>query len=106
MQKVMDPYSDFFSTLKDSYKIARSRPNFEVFPQMPLHQIRYFVKQAVRKEKEVVIQLNPSPHDKKIKEIIGKITLSHRSSHVILKPSNEQTVHLIRPHLIRHLRLA
>lgn len=105
MQRVIEPNNDFFATLKDSYKIARSRPNFNVLPQMPTKQIQHYVTQAAREDKQVIIQMNPSPNNRQMTEITGTISLSHRSSHVILNPLNEQMVHLIQPQHIRHLRL-
>lgn len=102
----MEPKIDFLTTIKDNYQIARSRPDFIVFPQMPVNQIQHYIKQAARKELAVVIQLNPSPHNKQMNEAVGKLTLSPSSSHVILKTFDEQMVHLIQPQHIRHLRLA
>ncbi len=106
MQRVTEPSQDFLTTLKNSYQIARSRPNFNVFPQMPMSQIQHFIKQAVRKNKTVIIQMNPSPLNHQMNEIQGQVSLSHRSSHVILTPLDNQMVHLVQPQLIRHLRLA
>lgn len=102
----MEPKIDFLTTIKDNYQIARSRPDFIVFPQMPVNQIQHYIKQAARKELAVVIQLNPSPHNKQMNEAVGKLSLSPSSSHVILKTFDEQMVHLIQPQHIRHLRLA
>lgn len=92
--------------LMDTYDILGSRSDSNVYLQMPFHQIELFVKQAARREWDVTIQMNPSLFSKAISEVSGKISLSSRSSHVILTDESKQTVHLIQPHLIRHLRLS
>lgn len=106
MQRVPEPNNDFLATLKNSYKVTRSRPDFKVFPQMPVDQIKHYVKQAVRNNRDVIIQLQPSPLDKQMNEVKGTITFSHRSSHIILTTLDKQMIHLVQPQLIRHLRLA
>lgn len=106
MQRVPELNNDFLANLKNSYKVTRSRPNFKTFPQMPLDQIKHYVKQAVRKNNDVIIQLQPLSHDQQIEEIKGTIVFSPRSSHIILTPLDNQMIHLIQPQLIRHLRLA
>lgn len=106
MERVTEPNNSILTNLKVNYDIARSRPDFDVFPQMPVNQIQHYVKQVARKEQLVTIQTNPSPHARQMKEVSGKVSLSPTSSHVILTTSNEQMVHLIQPQHIRHLRLA
>jgi 23S rRNA U2552 (ribose-2'-O)-methylase RlmE/FtsJ len=105
MERVMAPKNSIFTNLKDTYQVVRSRPNFKVYPQMPVSQIQHYVKQVARREKIVTIQLNPSTQNRQMTEISGNISLSPTSSHVILKTEDQQTVHLIQPQHIRHLRL-
>ena len=106
MERVKEPKNSIFATLKDSYNVVRSRPNFNIYPQMPIKQIQYYIKQAARKEEIVAIQLNPSGHSKHITEIAGKISLSPTSSQIILTPMDKLAIHLIQPQYIRHLRLS
>lgn len=106
MERVIEPKKSIIMNLMDTYEVVRSRPDFDIYLQMPFHQIELFVKQAARKEWHVTIQLNPSPFSKALTEVSGKISLSPRSSHVILTDDLNQTVHLVQPHLIRHLRLS
>lgn len=106
MQRVPELNNDFLTTLKNSYMVTRSRPSFEIFPQMPIEQIIHYVKQAVRKNNEVIIQLQPSFHNQQIEEIQGTMAFSPRSSQIILTPVDNQMIHLVQPQLIRHLRLA
>lgn len=106
MERVMEPKNSIFTNLKDTYQVVRSRPDFKVYPQMPVSQIQYYVKQATRRDKGITIQMNPSTQNKEMTEVSGRISLSPTSSHVILKTKDEQTVHLIQPQHIRHLRLS
>lgn len=105
MERVSEPRKSIINNLMDSYQVVRNRPNFNVHPQMPIDQIQLFVKQAARKELNVIIQLNPSPLTKEFVEVSGEISLSHRSSHVIITRESDNTVHLIQPGLIRHIRI-
>lgn len=105
MERVMEPKSSIFTSLKDGYQVARSRPDFNVYPQMPISQIQHIVKQAARREQTITIQTSPSSHNKQLNEVSGKISLSPTSSHVILMAEDKQMVHLIQPQHIRHLRL-
>lgn len=106
MERITEPKQSIFTNLKDSYHIVRSRPDFNVYPQMPVDQIRYYVKQAARREETVTIQINPSSQNKQLREVSGNLSLSPSTSHVILTTKNEQTIHLIQPQHIRHLRLS
>ncbi len=106
MQRVPELNNDFLTTFKNSYMVTRSRPRFETFPQMPIEQILHYVKQAVRRNNEVIIQLQPSFYNQQIEEIQGTIAFSPRSSQIILTPVDNQMIHLVQPQLIRHLRLA
>lgn len=106
MQRVPELNNDFLTTLKNSYMVTRSRPRFETFPQMPIEQILHYVKQAVRRNNEVIIQLQPSFYNQQIEEVQGTIAFSPRSSQIILTPVDNQMIHLVQPQLIRHLRLA
>lgn len=105
MERVMEPKNSIFTNLKDTYQIVRSRPDFKVYPQMPVSQIQYYVKQAARREKMITIQMNPSSQKKQMAEVSGRISLSPTSSHVILTANDRQTIHLVQPRHIRHLRL-
>ena len=73
MQRVPELNNDFLTHIKNSYMVTRSRPNFKVYPQMPTNQIKHYITQAVHKNREVIIQLQPSFLDKKVTEIKGTI---------------------------------
>lgn len=106
MQRVPELNNDFLTHIKNSYMVTRSRPNFKVYPQMPTNQIKHYITQAVHKNREVIIQLQPSFLDKKVTEIKGTIVFSPRTSHVILTTLEKKMIHLVQPQLIRHLRIA
>lgn len=106
MERALEPKMSALSQFISTYSPARGHSYVNVYPQMPGHQIQYFVKQAVRKNHLVTIQLNPTEFKKDFTEVTGLLSLSQSSSHVILTPDNEQTVYLIQPCQIRHLRLA
>ena len=106
MERVTESKTNLFANLMDGYQIVRSRPQFKIYPQMPVNQIQHYVKQAARLNKNVTIQLNASPFSNELSEASGKLKLSPSSGHVILSAANERTVHLIRPDQIRHLRIA
>lgn len=106
MERVTESKTNLFANLMDGYQIVRSRPQFKIYPQMPVNQIQHYVKQAARLNKNVTIQLNASPFSNELSEASGKLKLSPSSGHVILSAENERTVHLIRPDQIRHLRIA
>lgn len=106
MQKVAEQKHSILSVLKENYSTYMKRRAFEVRPQMPARQISHFVRQAVRKEVQITIQLNPTPFNKMITEATGKAAFSPHSSQVILTSSDKRTVHLINADTIRHIRLA
>lgn len=105
MERVTDSKNNLFMNLIDSYQVVRSRPRFKVYPQMPVNQIKHFVKQAIRQNQEIAIQLNPSPFSDNLSEIFGKISISPKSDQIILSPKDGNTFHLIQEKYIRHLRI-
>lgn len=106
MERATHSKNNILTNLMDSYQIARSRPQFKVFPQMPIHQILHYIKQSARLEKNVIIQINPSTYTNHLSEVYGIVKLSPRSEHIIVSNENDKTVHLIHPEQIRHLRIA
>ena len=106
MERVTEPKNSFFKSLLDNYPNTRKRPYIKSYPQMPGSQIQHYIKQAVRQQKQVSIQLNPSTFSDHLTEVTGTIKFSPSSSHIVLITSDEQTVHLIQPHHIRHLCLS
>lgn len=106
MERVTESRSNLLANIMDGYQVARSRPQFQIYPQMPVNQIQHFVKQAARLNKNIIVQLNASPFSNELSEASGKLELSPRSGHIILSAHDDRTVHLIRPDQIRHLRIA
>lgn len=105
MERVTDAKNNIFTHLMDSYQVVRSRPQFKVYPQMPIRQIQHFVKQAARLNRQVAVQLNPSLFSSDLSEVWGKISVSSSSGHIILSPKDGKTFHLIQAESIRHLRI-
>jgi hypothetical protein len=106
MERARDGKQSVLANLIEHYQLAYQHLSFKVFPQMPAEQIQYFVKQAARDEQPVTIQLHEFVNTHNISEVSGTITLSPHSSHIILKPADEHTIHLIQPNSIRHVRLS
>jgi len=106
MERATQSKNNILANLKDSYHLVRSRPNFKVFPQMPMHQVLHYIKHAARLEQNVIIQLNPSTYNNQLSEIFGIIELSPSSEHIIISSEDDKTIHLIQPKQIRHLRIA
>ncbi|WP_225744240.1 hypothetical protein [Marinilactibacillus sp. Marseille-P9653] len=103
MEKFAVEKNQILHYFKETYL---NRSHFAVHKQMPALQLRHFIKQAVRKQKLITIQLNPSAHDSSISECTGTASFSPYSSQIILNSHNSNTVHLINSDQIRHIRLA
>lgn len=105
MERMAEEKISLLSMIKDNYSTYLKRRAFEVKPQMPPRQISHFMKQAVRKEALITIQLNPTPLNKMMSEATGVATFSPYSTQVILTSQDNKTVHLINADQIRHIRL-
>lgn len=105
MEKLIEVKNSIVSQIIDLNPNASHQREFVVYPQMPIKQIEHYIKQATLKDKPITIQLNPSEFSKEVSEISGYIKISTRTDHIILVPKNDQTVHLVQPPSIRHLRL-
>ena len=106
MQRVREPKMSVLTNIFDSYQVVRSRPDINLFPQMPLNQISHLIKQAAHNKLTVKLQMNPNPFNKEVTEVTGIINLSPQSSQIILKSDSNNAIHLIQPRHIRHLRMA
>ncbi len=105
MEKLIEVKNSIVSQIIDLNPNASHQGEFIVYPQMPIKQIEHYIKQAALKDKYITIQLNPSKFSKEVSEVSGNIKISTRTSHIVLTTENEQTIHLIQPRSIRHLRL-
>lgn|SRR5699024_313277 len=105
MERVTESTSNLFMNFLDNYQTVRNRPHFKVYPQMPVNQIKQFIKQATYRNLDIAIQLNPSPFSDNPSEIFGKISISPHSGHIILSPKDGNTYHLIQQAHIRHIRI-
>ncbi len=105
MEKLADATKTIFTQFVEDYPNYTARKQFKVYPRMPMEQIRHYIKLAARKNESITIQFNPSPFSHEFTEISGKIQLSPKSSQIILTPKTDQTIHLIQPRFIRHIRL-
>lgn len=90
---------------KENYENYIKRNPFTLQKQMPVNQLRHFIKQAVRKQSLVTIQLNPSSHQTTVSECTGVPSYSPYSSQIILTTLDNKTIHLINSDQIRHIRL-
>jgi len=106
MERVTETKNSMLMKLKENSPVYQKRPRFHIYPQMPVRQIQHFLKQAARRLKPVTVQLHPSTYTKQTTEVSGTLSLSPHSSHVILTTKDEETVHLIQPKSIRHVRLS
>lgn len=105
MEKLAEVKRTIFTQFIEDYPNNDTHKEFKVYPQMPMDQIRHYIKLAARENKSIIIQFNPSLFTNQFTKAAGKIKLSPKSSQVILTPKNEQTIHLIQPQFIRHIRL-
>lgn len=103
MEKLAEAKKSIFTQLIDG--APRTNKQLTIYPQMPSAQVQYYIKLAARRNKFITIQFNPSSFSNEYTEVSGKIQLSTKSSQIILTPEVEQTIHLIQPQFIRHIRL-
>lgn len=106
MEKLAEVKKTIVTQFLDDYPNYATHQQLSIYPQMPTNQIRHYIKLAARKNKPIITQFNPSTFSTEFTEVTGKIKLSPKSSQIILTPKDEQTIHLIQPHFIRHIRLA
>lgn len=106
MEKIAMEMKPIFSLFKDQYAHYLKRQPITVQRQMPVRQVRHFIKQAVRKQLTITIQLNPSSHQAAVSECTGIATFSPYSSQIILTSQDHKTYHLVNSDQIRHIRIA
>lgn len=106
MERSVDTKMSLFSQLVNNPSYSINKNHIRIYPQMPSKQIKHYIKIANRKDLQVIVQLKPSTHLKQFVEVSGKISLSPNTSHIILIPQDDQTIHLIQAKHIHHLRLA
>lgn len=105
MEKLAEVKKTIFTQFIEDNPSHATHTQFTVYPQMPMKQIQHYIKLGARKNRVMIIQFNPSSFSNAFTEVTGKIKLSPKSSQIILTPRNEQTIHLIQPQFIRHIRL-
>lgn len=105
MQKASEEKHRFLSFIKGNYDNYMKHRSFEVKPQMPMKQVSYFIRQAVRKKYMITIQINPTPYNNRVSEATGMAHFSPYSSQVILTAQGKKTTYLINAETIRHIRL-
>lgn len=82
--------------------ITREFDVFEIYAQMPSHQITHFIQKAVTHKKLVALQINET--DYVASEVIGYLSLSKHSQHLILQTLDRKTAHMVLQDTIRHIR--
>lgn len=106
MERLVETKMSIFSQLVKNPSYSIDSNQFRIYPQMPRKQIQHYLKRASHQKSYLIIQLKPSAYSDYFVEVSGTITLSPKSSHIILTPSNDQMTHLIQAKHIHHIRLA
>jgi hypothetical protein len=106
MQRVAEERHGLLSLIKENYSLYMKNYAFAVQPQMPTKQVSHFIKQAVRKQRYITIQINPSHGNQMLTEATGIAQFSPHTSQIILTSPDKKTVHFIHAQSIRHIRLA
>lgn len=106
MEKLAEVKKTMWAQFFEENPNSPNHKELKIYPEMPMEQIQHYIKLAARKNNTIIVQFNPSSFSKEFTEVTGKIKLSPQSSQVIITPKNEQTIHLIQPRFIRHIRLA
>ncbi|ALV20924.1 MAG: hypothetical protein RR548_01800 [Carnobacterium sp.] len=97
----------FFNTFNKKLFLTKEPDTLQVFPQMPEHQIRYFLMQAYERRKPIVLQMNKTKHILTIDEQKGILRYApNKKSLIILESLSRQTTYMLSFEDIRHVRLA
>lgn len=79
----------------------------EVLPQMPSHQIHYFLNHAFEKQESVIIQVNKIKHVQKLNECEGRVRYDpEKQTPIVVESLKDNTVFMISSSHIRHIRLS
>lgn len=105
LEKIALEKNTIMNYFKENYENYIKRSPVTLHKQMPVNQLRHFIKQAVRKQVLVTIQLNPSNHQTTVSECTGVASYSPYSSQIILTSLDNKVIHLINSDQIRHIRL-
>ncbi|PRY83853.1 hypothetical protein [Alkalibacterium olivapovliticus] len=104
MSKLAIETHHIFDVFKKGYGSLFSNLS-KVQPQMPKNQLLLFLKQAVRKQQRIIVQVNPTAYSDQINEYRGTASFSPRSAQIILKTTNNHTTYLLNAKDIRHIRI-
>ena len=105
MEKFAIEKSTIMSYFKENYSNYIKGTPFTLQKQLPVMQLRHFIRQAVRKQNSITIQLNPTFQQATVSECTGIANFSPYSSQIILTSQDNKTIHLINIEQIRHIRL-
>ena len=103
MSKLSSEKAFILDYLKRGYGTLTA-PLSKVQPQMPKEQLAYFIKQAVKKQMSIIVQVNPTAHQNSISEFTGTAYFSPTSTQVIISTGDNRTTYLLNARDIRHIR--
>lgn len=104
MSKLAIEKQHIFEVFKKGYGSIFSNLS-KVQPQMPKNQLLLFLKQAVKKQQQIIVQVNPTAYSDRINEYRGTASFSPRSAQIILKTNSNHTTYLLNAKDIRHIRI-
>lgn len=106
MSKLAIETQHIVEVFRKGYGALFSTSLSKVQPQMPKGQLGLFLKQSVKKQQRIIIQVNPTAHSDQINEYIGIPVFSPHSTQIIIKTASSRTTYLINAKDIRHIKLA
>ncbi|WP_192986794.1 hypothetical protein [Carnobacterium mobile] len=87
--------------------LSKETDSLQVLPQMPKHQVQYFLTQAYERRKPIILQTNKTKHILTIQEQKGLLRYApNKKNLLILESSNHQMTYMLSFDDIRHVRLA
>lgn len=89
---------------EDHPYIAQER--FSLLPQMPLRQVEHFLLRACQTQKEIIIQINPTPTYQKYIEVTGQVYILKENKQIFVTSPSGGFTYLLNPQIIRHIRLS
>lgn len=84
--------------------IAQER--FSLLKQMPQRQVEHFLLRACQTQKEIIIQINPTPTYQKYIEVTGQVSILKESKQIFVTSPAGGFTYLLNPQIIRHIRLS
>lgn len=87
--------------------LSKDMDSLQVLPQMPKHQVLYFLTQAYERRKPIILQTNKTKHVLTVQEQKGLLRYApNQKKLLILENSDQQMTYMLSFDDIRHVRLA